>query len=110
MTVRRVLLDYECLSLNTAEDASRFARDLMAQQLGSGILIKLGMRILTTSGDDLTVTDDHMKVATRQIAGSFAQLEKARLVAKLKAARDRKRETYGNVRAARATLRQCRTP
>ena len=31
----------------------------------------------------------------RQIAGSFAQLEKARLVAKLKAARDRKREAVG---------------
>jgi len=46
-------------------------------------------------GDDLTVTDDHMKVAMRQIAGTFAQLEKARLVAKLKAARDRKREANG---------------
>jgi DNA invertase Pin-like site-specific DNA recombinase len=72
------------------EDASRFARDLMAQELGLGVLIKLGMRVLTANGDDLTVTDDHMKVAMRQIAGAFAQLEKARLVAKLKAARDRK--------------------
>jgi DNA invertase Pin-like site-specific DNA recombinase len=53
------------------------------------------MRVLTANGDDLTVTDDHMKVAMRQIAGTFAQLEKARLVAKLKAARDRKREAYG---------------
>lgn len=72
------------------EDASRFARDLMAQELGIGVLVKLGMRVLTASGDDLTVTDDPMKVAMRQIAGTFAQLEKARLVAKLKAARDRK--------------------
>jgi hypothetical protein len=31
----------------------------------------------------------------RQIAGAFSQLEKARLVAKLKAARDRKREANG---------------
>ena len=36
-----------------------------------------------------------MKVAMRQIAGTLAQLEKARLVAKLKAARDRKREKNG---------------
>jgi hypothetical protein len=36
-----------------------------------------------------------MKVAFRQIAGSFAQMEKARLVAKLKAARDREREANG---------------
>ena len=75
------------------EAASRFARDLKAQELGLGVLIKLGMRVLTANGDDLTVTDDHMKVAMRQIAG--AQLEKARLVAKLKAARDRKRRAHG---------------
>jgi hypothetical protein len=83
------------------EDASRFARDLMAQELGLGVLIKLGMRVLTANGDDLTVTDDHMKVAMRQIAGTFAQLEKARLVAKLKAARDRKREAHGNCEGRR---------
>jgi DNA invertase Pin-like site-specific DNA recombinase len=77
------------------EDASRFARDLMAQELGLGLLIKLGMRVLTANGDDLTVTDDHMKVAMRQIAGTFAQLEKARLVAKLKAARDRQKAETG---------------
>lgn len=79
------------------EDASRFARDLMAQELGLGLLVKLGMRVLTANGDDLTVTDDHMKVAFRQIAGTFAQLEKARLVAKLRAARDRKRANGGKV-------------
>jgi DNA invertase Pin-like site-specific DNA recombinase len=67
----------------------------MAQELGIGLLTKLGMRVVTANGDDLTVTDDPMKVAMRQIAGSFSQLEKARLVAKLKAARDRKREANG---------------
>jgi hypothetical protein len=36
-----------------------------------------------------------MKVAMRQMAVTFAQLEKARLVAKLAAARKRKRETTG---------------
>jgi DNA invertase Pin-like site-specific DNA recombinase len=77
------------------EDASRFARDLMAQELGIGVLIKLGVRVLTANGDDMTETDDHMKVAMRQIAGTFAQLEKARLVAKLKAARDRKKAETG---------------
>jgi DNA invertase Pin-like site-specific DNA recombinase len=76
------------------EDATRFARDLMAQELGIGVLSKLGMRVITANGDDLTETDDHMKVAMRQIAGAFSQLEKARLVAKLKAARDRKRESF----------------
>jgi hypothetical protein len=49
-----------------------------------------GVRVLTAGGDDLTVTDDPFKVAMRQIAGTFAQLEKARLVAKLRGARERR--------------------
>jgi hypothetical protein len=36
-----------------------------------------------------------MKIAMRQIAGVFAQLEKTRLVKKLKAARERKRRETG---------------
>jgi len=77
------------------EDASRFARDLMAQELGIAVLVKLGMQVRTAGGDDLTNTDDPMKIAMRQITGAFAQLEKARLVAKLKAARDRKKAETG---------------
>lgn len=49
--------------------------------------------MLISSGDDLTETNNPFKIAMRQIVGVFAQLEKARLVAKLKAARDRKRAT-----------------
>jgi DNA invertase Pin-like site-specific DNA recombinase len=77
------------------EDGSRFARDLVTQELGIIALIKRGMHVITASGDDLSVTDDPMKVAMRQIAGTFAQLEKARLVAKLRAARERKKEVGG---------------
>ena len=75
------------------EDASRFARDLVTQELGILALIGRGVRVLTSSGDDLTNTDDPFKIAMRQIAGTFAQLEKSRLVAKLKSARERKRAT-----------------
>lgn len=73
------------------EDASRFARQLIVQEAGIIALIERGVRVLTASGDNLTETDDPFKVAMRQIAGVFAQLERARLVGKLKAARDRKR-------------------
>jgi DNA invertase Pin-like site-specific DNA recombinase len=73
------------------EDASRFARDLMTKELGILSLIKLGVRVITATGDDLTDTSDPMKKAMRQIAGAFAELEKARLVSKLKGARERKR-------------------
>lgn len=73
------------------EDASRFARDLLTQELGILSLISRGVRIITATGEDLTDTSDSMKIAMRQIAGAFAQLEKARLVAKLAGARERKR-------------------
>jgi DNA invertase Pin-like site-specific DNA recombinase len=75
------------------EDASRFARRLIVQEAGIIALIERGVRVLTSAGDDLTETSDPFKIAMRQIAGVFAQLEKARLVSKLKAARDRKRAT-----------------
>ena len=74
------------------EDATRFARDLITQELGIVALVARGVTVLTAGGDDLTNTDDHFKVAMRQIAGAFAQLEKARLVAKLRVARERKRK------------------
>ena len=83
------------------EDASRFARELITQELGILSLIKRGVRVLTAAGDDLTATDDPFKKAMRQIAGAFAELEKARLVAKLRHARERIRTERGNARAAR---------
>lgn len=83
------------------EDASRFARDLVAQELGVVALIELGVRVLTATGDDLTTTEDPMKVAMRQIAGAFSQLEKARLVAKLKAARAAKKAATGKCEGRR---------
>ena len=78
------------------EDASRFARALMVQEAGIATLAGLGVQVLTSRGDDLTDSDDEMRVAMRQIAGVFSQLEKTRLVKKLKAARDRKR-VHGKV-------------
>ena len=77
------------------EDASRFARELVTQELGILALIKRGVRVLTASGDDLTDSSDPSRVMMRQIAGSFAQYEKTRLVAKLRAARERKRQAAG---------------
>lgn len=77
------------------EDASRFARTLMTQEAGIAMLVGLGVRVLTSRGEDLTDSDDEMRVAMRQIVGVFSQLEKTRLVKKLKVARDRKRAATG---------------
>lgn len=79
------------------EDPSRFARDLVTQELGILALIERGVRVLTSTRDDLTNTEDPFKVAMRQIAGAFAQLEKTRLVSKLRVARERKRATGAKV-------------
>ena len=48
------------------------------------MLVGLGVRVLTAAGDDLTDSDDEFRVAMRQIMGVFSQLEKTRLVKKLK--------------------------
>jgi DNA invertase Pin-like site-specific DNA recombinase len=77
------------------EDASRFARSVIAQELGVLAMQQRGVRVLTAGGEDLTTTDDPAKIMMRQIAGAFAQYEKARLVAKLKGARDRKSAELG---------------
>jgi DNA invertase Pin-like site-specific DNA recombinase len=75
------------------EDASRFARELLTQELGILALITRGVRVLTANGDDLTDSTDPSRKMMRQIAGAFHEYEKARLVGKLRAARDRKRAT-----------------
>lgn len=77
------------------EDASRFARELMAQELGIALLIARGVRLLTASGDDLTDSSDPTRKMMRQIAGAFAEFERARLVGKLRHARERARQARG---------------
>jgi DNA invertase Pin-like site-specific DNA recombinase len=77
------------------EDASRFARDLVAQELGVLVMQQRGVRVVTSNGDDLTNTTDPARVMMRQVAGAFAQYEKARLVGKLRSARDRKSAEAG---------------
>jgi hypothetical protein len=47
------------------------------------------------NGDDLTETTDPAWIMMRQVAGAFAQYEKARLVQKLRVARDRKSQEAG---------------
>ena len=84
------------------EDASRFARELVTQELGILALIKRGVRVLTATGDDLTDTSDPSRVMMRQIAGAFSEYEKARLVCKLKAARERKRAEKGKCEGRRS--------
>jgi DNA invertase Pin-like site-specific DNA recombinase len=77
------------------EDASRLARSQLVMELAVIQLEARGVTVLASNGDNLTETDDPMKVAMRQMAVAFAQLEKARLVAKLASGRKRKRDATG---------------
>jgi DNA invertase Pin-like site-specific DNA recombinase len=88
------------------EDASRFARELLTQELGILALITRGVRVLTANGDDLTDSTDPSRKMMRQIAGAFHEYEKARLVGKLRAARDRKRATGVKVEGRRSVAEQ----
>jgi DNA invertase Pin-like site-specific DNA recombinase len=77
------------------EDVTRFARKLVTQEQGIAYLINLGVTLYTSNGDNLCETDDPYRIAFRQIGGVFAELDKALLVRKLRAARDRKSQALG---------------
>jgi DNA invertase Pin-like site-specific DNA recombinase len=77
------------------EEQSRFARETVVQEMGVVLLINRGVKLITASGTEMTDDSDPMKTAMRQMVGALVQCEKSRLVAKLKHARDRKREETG---------------
>jgi DNA invertase Pin-like site-specific DNA recombinase len=83
------------IRLVLVEDASRLARSVLAGELAAALLVKRGVRVLASNGDDLTESDDPMRVAMRQMALVFVEAEKRRLVQKLKHARDAKRAATG---------------
>jgi hypothetical protein len=69
---------------------SRFAGDLVAQELGLLLPIKRGVRVLMANGDDLTDTTDPSLVMMRHSLAASHKYEKARLVTKLRGARARR--------------------
>lgn len=73
------------------ERADRLARDLMVQEVILSQFAKIGARILTADGVDLTSSDDPTRRLIRQVLGAVAEFEKNVLVLKLRAARERKR-------------------
>ena len=78
------------------EDVSRFARDQKAHILGLALLRERGVTLLSADGHNLTDDTDEMVEAMISIMAVFAQVEKKRLVKKLKAARDRRSSELGH--------------
>jgi DNA invertase Pin-like site-specific DNA recombinase len=72
------------------ESPDRFARDLAVQLTGHDYLRSLGVELVPTSAPDFFTTDTPTAVLVRQVLGAVSQFEKASLVAKLRAARERK--------------------
>lgn len=78
------------------EDVSRFAREMKAHVLGIALLRERGVRLLSAAdGQNLTEDTDEMTEGMVTIMAVFAQIEKKRLVKKLRGARDRKSAEQG---------------
>jgi DNA invertase Pin-like site-specific DNA recombinase len=90
----------ECLLGNgvrtiIVESPDRFARDLIQQLLGHDLLKARGITLIAASSPQHFLEDTPTAVLIRQVLGGVAEFEKTTLVAKLKAARDRKRKATG---------------
>jgi DNA invertase Pin-like site-specific DNA recombinase len=77
------------------ESPDRFARDLTVQLTGHDFLKSLGISLIPATAPDFFTEDTPTAVLVRQVLGAIAQFEKTSLVAKLKAARDRKKTAMG---------------
>lgn len=71
------------------ETANRFARDLIVQETGWRYLRSLGVELIAANSPNAFLDDTPTAVLIRQILGAVAQFEKAALVLKLRAARER---------------------
>ena len=77
------------------ESPDRFARDLMVRLAGHDMLKAKGTTLIAVSAPTFFVEDTPTAVLVRQVLGAVAQFEKATTVAKLAAARKRKRIATG---------------
>lgn len=78
------------------ERADRLARDLMVNEVILDQFRRVGARVLTADGADLTTgSDDPTRTLIRQVLGAVAQFDKCVTVLKLRAARERKRRQTG---------------
>lgn len=73
------------------ETASRFARDLMVQEVGFALLKARGIDLIAADSPTSFLDDTPTARLIRQVLGAVSEFEKAMLVAKLKGARDRRR-------------------
>lgn len=83
------------------ESPDRFARDLIVQLTGHDHLKALGISLIPTTAPTFFTEETPTAVMIRQVLGAVAQFEKASLVAKLRAARERTGKLGGRPREER---------
>jgi DNA invertase Pin-like site-specific DNA recombinase len=77
------------------ETASRFARDLMVQEVGYAKLRERGIDLIAADSPQSFIDDTPTAKLVRQVLGAIAEFDKAMTVAKLRGARERKRKEVG---------------
>ena len=86
------LLEY-CLANDVqvilCENASRFARDVIVQELGYRELKKLNLTLIPVDAPDYFSGDSPSLTMIRQILGAVSEFEKSNLVSKVRGARER---------------------
>ena len=82
------------------ETASRFARDLMIQEVGYAMLTERGIELIAADSPQSFIEDTPTARLIRQVLGAVSEFDKAMTVAKLRGARDRKRATRREGRGA----------
>jgi len=86
------------------ENASRFARDLTVQLTGHAKLQDLGFELIPVDAPTYFTDDTPTAQMVRSILGAVSEFEKSSLVAKLKAARDRKRKETGRCEGRKSAI------
>ena len=76
------------------EDVSRFSRDMMVQETAYRSLIDKGIQVIPVKTPELfSMEADPSRTLIRQVMGAFFEFEKNSLVAKLRGARERIRQS-----------------
>jgi DNA invertase Pin-like site-specific DNA recombinase len=77
------------------ETASRFARDLMVQEVGHAKLRERRIDLIAADNPSSFLDDTPTAKLVRQVLGAISEFDKAMTVAKLRGARERKRREVG---------------
>jgi DNA invertase Pin-like site-specific DNA recombinase len=99
------LLEYcaaHAVSIVLAENASRFARDLIVQLTGHTLLREHDIELIPVDAPTHFTDPTPTAEMVRQILGAVSQFEKASLVAKLRHARERVKATTGRCEGRRS--------